>query len=123
MWNKYSNNPWLEERFNGNESYLWFQARKMMLLSKPSASALDLVNENPERIYFNLSQDEPMRNQQKSLRWTENTDNSVRIMIDFIVTRWKPQYTNEKQLSFKQLHQSLISTPLESVASKFGKRI
>ena len=79
--------------------------------------------ENPEKIYFNLSQDEAMKIQQKSLRWTENTDNSVRTMIDLIITRWKPQYTNEKQLSFKQLHQSLISTPLESIASKFGKII
>jgi hypothetical protein len=87
MWNKYFNNPCLEERFNGNESYLWYQARKIMLLSKPIASALDLVNENPEKIYFNLSQDELMRRQQKSLPWTENTDNSVRIMIDLIVTR------------------------------------
>jgi hypothetical protein len=123
MQNKYSNNRWLEERLNGNESYLWYQARKIMLLSKPIASALDLVNGNSEKIYFNLSQDELMNSQQKSLRWTENADNSVRMMIDLIVTRWKPQYTYEKQVSFKQLHQSLISTPLESIASQFGKSI
>ncbi len=124
MWNKYPSNLWLEERFNGNESYLWFKARKMVLLSKPSASALDLVDGNQEKHYFNLNQDEPIKNQQKLLRWTENTDNSVRIMIDLIVTRWKPQHTNEEQQQgFRQLHQSLTSTPLENVASKFGKKV
>jgi hypothetical protein len=123
MWNKHSSNLWLEERFNGNESGLWFKARKMVLLSKPSASALDLVEENPEKNYFNLNHNESIKSQPRSLRWTENADNSVRTMIDLIVTRWKPHYANEEQPSFRQLHQSLISTPLEHVASKFGKTI
>ena len=124
MRKNHSTNPWLEERFNGNESYLWFKARKMMILSKPSASALDLVDENSERISLKLvSQDEQLESQQRSLRWTENMGNSVRTMIDLIVTKWKPRYTNQNQLSLRQLHESLIPTPLDSIKRKFGKRI
>lgn len=123
MSNKYLNNSWLEERFNRPDAYLWFKARKMMLLSKPTTSALDLVDMDTEKLYSNSNQIEETNRQETCLRWTENTDNSVRTLIDFIVTRWKPEYLDKPRLNAREIHRNLISTPWDHITTTFGKRL
>jgi hypothetical protein len=123
MRNKYTNSPWLQERFNGTEAYLWFKARKMVLLSKPIISELDLVNMDSEHLSFHSSRLEETNGQRKCLTRKENTDNPIRTLIDLIVTQWKPENLNKKRLNITELHWSLTLIPWDNATTTFGKRL
>jgi hypothetical protein len=130
MMNNYSSDRWLTERFNGPEAYLWFQARKLILLSKPTTSALDLIDTDhtteldlPEISGNSDLIQEETNTKPKHVRWTENTNNSVRILVDNIITRWNPQYLDKKSLSHRTLHNSLIDMPCKHIPRVFGKKL
>jgi hypothetical protein len=128
--NNYSANQWLDERFNGPDAHLWFTARKMMLLSRPTASALDLLNmghmigqDLPNRNSHNSDSDqEKINSKPKYLRWTDNSNNSVKRLIYDIVTRWNPEYLDKTSLSHWNLHRTLIDIPCKHITSRGGAR-
>ncbi|CAF1247941.1 unnamed protein product [Didymodactylos carnosus] len=126
-------NTWYQERLDGNEGDLWRKARYLFLFNKTFASALNLFDleidifddlprpiaireeENSRHIIENA--DQPMREQS----WTAEVKQFVRILLDRIVTRWKPEYMNVKRISIQKLHESLTPVPLEQIPSIFGK--
>lgn len=117
-----SENKWLTVRFNGPDAYLWFKAKKMVLLKKQNVSAIDLIGANiqePNTLIIHQTNREDFI--PKFLRWTENTDDSVRTLVDRIVTRWRTEYLHEKSLGPESLHKSLIDIPCYSIPEKFGK--
>ncbi|CAF1026767.1 unnamed protein product [Didymodactylos carnosus] len=126
-------NTWYQERLDGDEGDLWRQARYLFLFNKTYASVLNLFElevdifddlprpiairkeENSRHIVENA--DQPMREQS----WTVEVKQFVRILLDRIVTRWKPEYMNVKRISIQKLHESLTPVPLEQILSTFGK--
>jgi hypothetical protein len=132
----YSGNAWFKEHLDGPDGHLWRRARKMFLFNHNLSSALNLFKFNykaiqtltrPEGgIILTGSRKTALDpNEQGDYRpgqsWTDDAQNSIRTLLDRIVTRWLPNYMYRARINTEKLHRSLTPQPLEFVKKTYGK--
>jgi hypothetical protein len=131
----YSGNAWFKERLDGNDGHLWRKARKMFLFNHDLSSALNLfkfdyraietisIPKGTIRIDSRRTALDP--NQKNEYRpgqsWTDDAQNSIRTLLDRIVTRWIPNYMHSSKVNSEKLHRSLTPLPLQFVQKTYGK--
>jgi hypothetical protein len=131
----YSGNAWFKAQLNGPDERLWRKARKMFLFDHTLASALNLFKFNykaietvsrPEGVVLSGGQNTSLdENDQSEYRpgqsWIDDAQNSIRILLDRIVTQWKPEYMNHSRMKFYTLHDSLTPEPLQPLKLIYGE--
>ncbi|CAM4798071.1 unnamed protein product [Rotaria magnacalcarata] len=122
----YSGNAWFKEHLDGIDAHLWRRARKMFLFKQNLSSALNLFNfdyraiENiskPEGTVLNGSRDTALGSRPEGefrpgQLWADDAKNSIRTLLDRIVTRWIPQHLLSRRINCQRLHRSLTPVPL-----------
>ncbi len=131
----FSGNAWFKERLDGEDGYFWRKARKMFLFNHDLSSALNLFNFNykaiktisrPEGTILmgsrktNLDPNEE-REHRPGQSWTDDAQNSIRTLLDRIVTRWVPKYLYSTKINTNKLHPTLTPLPLRFVPTTYGK--
>ena len=129
----YSGSAWLEERLDGPDGRLWKRARKMFLFDRNLSSALNLFKfdykaiqsiSRPEGTVLTGSRKTMLTDEeasQKGRAWTRDAENSIRTLLDRIVTRWMPKYMYESKINIEKLHRSLTPVRLQYVQQKYGE--
>ncbi|CAF0735561.1 unnamed protein product [Adineta ricciae] len=131
----YSGHAWLKEHLNGVDGPLWKKARKLFLFNMELSSALNLFKfdyraiqriSRPEGVIIigskkiDLDPDEP-REHQPGHSWTDDAQQSIRTLMDRIVTRWIPNYIFHDKINMNKLHQSLTHDPLQFVRKTYDE--
>jgi hypothetical protein len=131
----FSGNTWFREHLDGPDGYLWKRARKMFLFNHALSSALNLFHfdykaiktiSRPEGTILtgsrktNLDPNED-REYRPGQAWTDDAQNSVRTLLDCIVTRWVPKYMYSSKINCEKLHPNLTPVPLQYVQSTYGQ--
>jgi hypothetical protein len=131
----FSGNAWFKERLAGPDGYLWKKARKMFLFNHALSSALNLFKfdykaietiSRPEgtvligsrKTYLDPNEEREHRPGQS---WADDAQNSIRTLLDRIVTRWKPNYMYVRKINRDKLHRTLTPVPLQFVQTTYGK--
>ncbi|CAF3448776.1 unnamed protein product [Rotaria sp. Silwood1] len=131
----YSGNTWFRERLDGADGRLWRKARKMFLFNHDLSSALNLFKfdykaiktiSRPEGTILQGSRNTTLDSSQERVHrpgqsWTDDAQNSIRTLLDRIVTRWKPNYMHASKINTEKLHPSLTPIPLKSVQTTYDK--
>ncbi|CAF3445449.1 unnamed protein product [Rotaria sp. Silwood1] len=131
----YSGNTWFRERLDGADGRLWRKARKMFLFNHDLSSALNLFKfdykaiktiSRPEGTILQGSRNTTLDSSQERVprpgqSWTDDAQNSIRTLLDRIVTRWKPNYMYASKINTEKLHPSLTPIPLKSVQPTYDK--
>ncbi|CAF3939048.1 unnamed protein product [Rotaria sp. Silwood2] len=131
----YSGNSWFKERLDGPDGHLWRRARKMFLFNQNLSSALNLFKfdytaiktiSRPEGTVLQGSRDTTLNsNHDREYRpgqaWADDAQNSIRTLLDRIVTRWIPNYMYASKINTEKLHPSLTSVPLKLVQTIYDK--
>lgn len=129
----YSGSAWLEERLDGPDGRLWKRARKMFLFDRNLSSALNLFKfdykaiqsiSRPEGTVLTGSRKTMLTDEEASKKgrvWTHDAENSIRTLLDRIVTRWMPKYMYESKINIEKLHRSLTPVRLQYVQQKYGE--
>jgi len=129
----YSGSAWLEERLDGPDGRLWKRARKMFLFDRNLSSALNLFKfdykaiqsiSRPEGTVLTGSRKTMLTDEEASQKgrvWTRDAENSIRTLLDRIVTRWMPKYMYESKINIEKLHRSLTPVRLQYVQQKYGE--
>ncbi|CAF3321766.1 unnamed protein product [Rotaria socialis] len=129
----YSGNAWLKEHLDGTDAHLWRRARKMFLFRQNLSSALNLFNfdyraiENiskPEGTVLSGSRDTALGSRPEGefrpgQLWTDDAKNSIRTLLDRIVTRWIPKHLHLRRINYERLHKSLTPVPLSFVQKTY----
>ncbi|CAF4346395.1 unnamed protein product, partial [Rotaria magnacalcarata] len=53
--------------------------------------------------------------------WADDAKNSIRTLLDRIVTRWIPQHLLPRRINYQRLHRSLTPVPLSFTQKTYGK--
>ncbi|UJR26954.1 hypothetical protein I4U23_008261 [Adineta vaga] len=131
----YSGHAWFKERLNGEDGHLWKRARKLFLFNMDLSSALNIFRFDHNAIKTlssskgvtiigskntDLDPNEP-REHRPGHSWTDDAKNSIRILLDRIVTRWKPNYMYQHRINTEKLHHSLTPVSLQSVRETYDR--
>jgi hypothetical protein len=131
----YSGNAWLKKHLSGPDKYYWRKARKLFLFNHNLSSALNIFKFNykaiktisrPEGTILlgskktNLDPDEEQQ-QHSGQSWTDDAQNSIRTLLDRIVTLWVPKYMYSSKINCEKLHPNLTPVPLQYVQSTYGQ--
>ena len=134
----FSGNSWFKERLDGPDGHLWRKARKMFLFNHNLSSSLNLFKfdyrsiktiTRPEgAIILRGSKKTALDpNEEREFRpgelWADDAKNSIRTLLDRIVTRWVPKYVSLARINVHRLHATLTPTPLQYVKSTYGKAL
>lgn len=132
----FSGNAWFKERLDGPDGRLWRKARKMFLFNHNLSSALNLFKfryqaietiSRPEgttvlrgstNTVLNSNEEEEYRPGQS---WTDDAQNSIRTLLDRIVTRWAPKHLSLSRINTNRLHATLTPDPIQYVRQTYGK--
>jgi hypothetical protein len=121
---------WLQQRLSGPDKNLWRRARKMFLFNQNLSSALNLFNFNyraitsvtrPEGIIIKCKEKKTnlancqIAESRPGGFWKDGKNNSIRILLDRIVTRWKPEYLDNSSINSDTLHPTLTPEPLREI--------
>ncbi|CAF3698007.1 unnamed protein product [Rotaria sordida] len=131
----YSGNAWFKEHLDGPDGHLWRKARKMFLFNHDLSSALNLFKfdykaiktiSRPEGTILHGSRNTTLDSNQESEHrpgrsWTDDAQNSIRTLLDRIVTRWIPNYMYASKINIKKLHHSLTPVPLKLAQKTYDK--
>jgi hypothetical protein len=131
----FSGSAWLKERLEGPDGHLWKRARKMFLFNHNLSSALNLFNfdykaiktiSRPEGTILRGSRNTALdpseeREHRSGQSWTDDAKNSIRTLLDRIVTRWVPKYMKLSRININKLHPTLTPVPLQFVQTTYGK--
>ena len=131
----HSGNAWFKAQLNGPDGRLWRKARKLFLFDLTLASALNLFKfdyraiqrvSKPEGEVLVGKKDTLLdENEQGEHRpgqsWTDDAQNSIRILLDRIVILWRPEYMEHSRMKLRTLHDSLTPDPLQSVRLTYGE--
>lgn len=131
----FSGNAWFREHIDGPDGHLWRRARRMFLFNQDLASALNLFKfdyriietiSRPDGIILRGSKttESDLNDVQDSRRgraWNDDAKNSVRTLLDHIITRWKPQYLSARRINTARLHPTLTPLSLQYVQDTYGK--
>ena len=131
----YSGSAWFKEHLDGPDGYLWRRARKMFLFNHNLSSALNLFKFNYKAIQResglegavligarNTALDPNEEGERRpGQSWTDDAQNSVRTLLDRIVTRWLPKNMYLPKINTERLHRTLTPLPLQFVRSTYGK--
>ncbi len=131
----FSGNAWFKEHLDGPDGVLWRKARKMFLFNHALSSALNLFKfdyraiktiSRPEGTVLigsrktNLDPNEE-REHKPGQAWIDDAKNSIRTLLDHIVTRWVPKHMYLKKINCDKLHRTLTPVPLQFVQPTYGK--
>ena len=130
----YSGNAWFKEHLDGPDGYLWRKARKIFLFNHDLSSALNLfkfdykaiqTRSEPEGTVVICNRKTTLdpnekREHRPGQSWADDARNSVRTLLDQIVTRWVPHYMDFKKINSQKLHSTLTPASLEYVKSVYG---
>lgn len=131
----FSGNAWFKEHLDDQDGHLWRRARKMFLFNRALSSALNLFNfdykaiqtiSRPEGTVLigskrtNLDPSEE-REYRPGQSWADDAQNSVRTLLDHIITRWIPKYLHLSKINTDRLHRTLTPLPLQFVQTTYGK--
>ena len=133
----YSGNAWFKEQLDGPDGQLWGRARKMFLFDHTLSSALNLFKfdyraiqsiTRPEGTELVISKDHDLKSTDEDDRrpgraWIDDANNSIRTLLDRIVTIWQPTYLRAKRINMHKLHNSLTPIPLQQVQTDYGRLI
>jgi len=123
----FQDNTWFKSKIHGSDGFFWRKARKMFLFTHDLASALNLFEFDYKALSDELQHDgtrvlhcakktyldpNEEREYRRGQAWADDAKNSIRILLDRMVTQWKPEYLRCPKLNLNQLHKSLIPTPL-----------
>lgn len=131
----FQENSWFKKRLIGPDGFFWKKARKMFLSNHDLASALNLFQYNykaleiqflPEGAVLQCSKNTKLDpgealDYRRGQAWADDAKNSIRTLLDQIVTRWKPEYLRRPELHMRTLHKSLTLIPLQTVEKQFGE--
>jgi hypothetical protein len=131
----FSGNTWFKERLDGPDGYLWKRARRLFLFDHDLSSALNLFKFDYKAIQTKSGSEDTIcidskkttldPNQKREHRpgqsWTDDAQNSIRTLLDCIVTRWVPNYMYLSKINTGKLHPTLTPVPLQYVQSTYGQ--
>ena len=131
----YSGNAWFKNHLDSPDGHLWRKARKMFLFNNHLSSALNLFKfdykairtiSRPEGTILIGSEKTTLSfyqegKYQPGQSWADDAQNSIRTLLDRIVTQWIPDYLNSRRISIEKLHRSLTPDPLTWVETTFGQ--
>ncbi|CAF1230519.1 unnamed protein product [Adineta steineri] len=113
---EYTARTWFQlKRNDPHDGSLWNRARILCTFKRGAITCLYLFQRRTE----NLEQENPRTSSQRSL-WCNEVHDSIRILLDRIVTRWQPHYLSQRFGTNSALHHSLTPEPLLTVPSIFG---
>ncbi|CAF4213213.1 unnamed protein product [Adineta steineri] len=126
---------WFKERLNGPDGKYWRKARKCFLFKNDLSSALNLFKfdykaiktiSGPEGTILESSgktvlDPSEKREHRPGQSWADDAKNSVRTLLDRIVTRWAPEYLYLPKINIRKLHDSLSPEPLQYVNETYDK--
>ena len=129
-----SDSLWLKERLDGRDGHLWRRARKMFLFEQDLSSALNLFKFDykaikhvtcPEGAILRASRNTTLDPDDESDRrpgraWADDAKNSIRTLLDRIVTLWEPHYLYQSKVRMNVMHPSLSPESLRYVPTTFG---
>ena len=128
----FSGNTWFKERLNGDDAYYWKKARKLFLFRMTLSSALNLFKFDYRAVQTqrgdegsiviiskNRTPDEDDKYRPGQV-WIDDAKNSIRTLLDLIVTRWMPNYLRENRIGMETLHNTLTPVPLQHVQTTYG---
>jgi hypothetical protein len=131
----YSGNAWLKEQLDGPDRRYWLRARKMFLFGHDLSSALNLFRFDYKAIQT-ISRPEgtiligsgkttldpnEKREHRAGQSWADDAQNSIRTLLDRIVTLWVPKYMYLHKINIDKLHRTLTPAPLQFVRATYGK--
>jgi hypothetical protein len=131
----YSGNAWFKERLAGIDGFYWRKARRMFLFDHDLSSALNLFKFDYRAIKTEFHTDgitlrcsrntyldpDEEREYRSGQAWTDDAKNSIRTLMDRIVTIWEPKYMKSSRISLHKLHPTLTPLPLQYVKDQYGK--
>ena len=131
----FSGSAWFKEHLDGPDGRLWRKARKMFLFNQNLSSALNLFKfdykaiqtiSSPEGTSLICSKKTALDPDEEQERrpgqtWTDDAQNSIRTLLDRIVTRWIPKYMHQPRINSDKLHRSLTPVPLQYVRQRYGQ--
>lgn len=131
----YSGNAWFKEQLDGPDGHLWCRARKMFLFDRSLSSALNLFKfdyraikaiSRPEGIDLVIHKSNTLTNNDEQdnrpgRAWIDDAQDSIRILLDRIVTMWQPRFLTQKRINMHHLHRNLTPVPLQMVKVNYGK--
>ncbi|CAF1447780.1 unnamed protein product [Adineta steineri] len=131
----YSGSTWFNDRLHGADGKYWRKARKCFLFKNNLSSALNLfkfdykaiqIISRPEGTILKgtgkttLDPDEK-REHRPGQAWADDAKNSIRTLLDRIVTRWVPKYLYLSKINIRKLHDSLTPEPLQDVKETYDE--
>ncbi|CAF1182581.1 unnamed protein product [Adineta steineri] len=131
----FGGNVWFKERLSGDDGRYWRKARKYFLFKNDLSSAINLLKfdykviqsmSRPEGTILRSSGKTTLdpgakREHRPGQSWTDDAKNSVRILLDRIVTRWAPEYLYLLKIDIIKLHDSLTPEPLQYVKKTYDE--
>jgi hypothetical protein len=131
----FSGNAWFKERLDGPDGHLWRRARKTFLFNHTLSSALNLFKfdyraietiSKPEGTILRGSRNTDLdpneeREHRPGQSWADDAKNSIRTLLDRIVTLWEPKYMKLSRININKLHPTLTPVPLQFVRLTYGK--
>jgi hypothetical protein len=131
----FSGNAWFRARLAGPDGFYWRKARRMFLFDHDLASALNLFKFDykaiktefgPEGTTLRGSRNTYLdpneeREHRAGQTWADDAKNSIRILLDRIVTLWEPKYMKLSKISMNKLHPTLTPVPLRYLQEQYGE--
>lgn len=130
----FSGNAWFKEHLDGPDGRLWRNARRMFLFNQDLSSALNLFKfdyraietiSRPEGTILRGSRTTELdpndvQDSRRGRAWSDDAKNSVRTLLDRIVTLWRPKYLSARRINTARLHPTLTPLPLQYVKQTYG---
>jgi len=131
----FSGNAWFRERLDGDDRFFWRKARRMFLFDHDLSSALNVFKFDYKAIKTEFGSEGTItlrgsrntyldpneeREHVPGQSWADDAQNSIRALLDRIVTLWVPKYMKSSKISINKLHHTLTPAPLRYVQKTYG---